>query len=72
MNVGDAIRVGDLPLPSGVTTDVDPEDPVVTAAIVQQDVPEPEVAEGEEGEAAEGGEGATAEDAGEGEDRSEG
>jgi hypothetical protein len=32
---------------------------------------EPEPAEGEEGEAAEGGEGATAEDAGEGEDRSE-
>ena len=40
--VGDAIRVGDLTLPSGVTTEVDPEDPVVTASIVQQDVPEAE------------------------------
>jgi large subunit ribosomal protein L25 len=55
--VGDAVRVGDLSLPSGVTTEVDPEDPVVTAAIVQIDVPEPEVAEGEEGEGEEGAEG---------------
>jgi large subunit ribosomal protein L25 len=55
--VGDAIRVGDLTLPSGVTTEVDPEDPVVTASIVQQDVPEPEPAEGEEGEGEEGAEG---------------
>ena len=55
--VGDAVRVGDLSLPSGVTTEVDPEDPVVTATIVQIDVPEPEVAEGEEGEGEEGAEG---------------
>ena len=27
--IGDAIRVGDLALPQGVTTDVDPEEPVV-------------------------------------------
>jgi large subunit ribosomal protein L25 len=52
--VGDAVRVGDLPLPSGVTTEVDAEDPVVTASIVQVDVPEAEVAEGEEGEEGEG------------------
>ena len=52
--VGDAIRVGDIALPTGVTTEVDPEDPVVTASIVQVDVPEPEVAEGEEGEEGEG------------------
>jgi large subunit ribosomal protein L25 len=31
MRIGDAIRVGDLPLPEGVTTDVDPEDTVVLA-----------------------------------------
>jgi large subunit ribosomal protein L25 len=31
MSIGDAIRVGDLPLPEGVTTDVDPEDIVVLA-----------------------------------------
>jgi len=29
LGIGDAIRVGDLNLPSGVTTDVDPEDSVV-------------------------------------------
>jgi large subunit ribosomal protein L25 len=65
--VGDAIRVGDLTLPSGVTTEVDPEDPVVTASIVQVDVPETEPAEGEEGEEGaegEGGEGAEGEGGG--------
>ena len=31
MTVGDTIRVGDLELPSGVTTDVDVEEPVVVA-----------------------------------------
>ena len=58
--IGDVIRVGDLTLPRGVTTDVDPEAPVVIAAGAAIE-PEPEVAEGEgeEGEgareAAEGG-----------------
>jgi len=33
MEIGDAVRVGDLRLPSGVTTDLDPEEPVVTASI---------------------------------------
>ncbi len=32
LEIGDAIRVRDLPLPSGVTTDVDPEEPVVLAS----------------------------------------
>jgi large subunit ribosomal protein L25 len=80
--VGDAIRVGDLPMPSGVTTEVDPEDPVVTASIVQVDVPEPtdgsevEGEEGEEGAEGEGAEGegggdeATAEGGAEGADES--
>ena len=31
LRIGDAIRVGDLRLPSGVTTDVDPEEPIVIA-----------------------------------------
>ncbi|HEX2576617.1 MAG TPA: 50S ribosomal protein L25 [Aquihabitans sp.] len=33
MQLGDAIRVGDVILPSGVSTDVDPEEAIVTAAI---------------------------------------
>lgn len=31
MQIGDAIRVGDLKLPAGVTTDVDPEEAIVVA-----------------------------------------
>jgi large subunit ribosomal protein L25 len=31
MSIGDAVRVGDLSLPEGVTTEVDPEDTVVVA-----------------------------------------
>ena len=61
--VGDAIRVGDIALPTGVTTEVDAEDPVVTASIVQIEIPEPEAAEGEEGEG-EGGEAADGASAG--------
>lgn len=67
LEVGSTVRVGDLSLPSGVETDVDPEETVVSVMIVQVDIPEPEVAEeGEEGEGAEG-EGAEGE-AAEGED----
>jgi large subunit ribosomal protein L25 len=55
--IGDVIRVGDLTLPRGVRTDVDPEAPVVVAAGAAIE-PEPEVAEGE-GEEGEGGEAAT-------------
>ena len=62
LEVGSTIRVSDLSLPSGVTTDVDPEETVVSVMIVQVDIPEPETAEGEEGE--EGAEG----EAGEGEE----
>jgi large subunit ribosomal protein L25 len=32
MGIGDTIRVGDIALPRGVTTELDPEDPVVIAA----------------------------------------
>jgi len=55
--IGEAIRVGDLQLPEGVTTDVDPEEAVVTASVAQEaDLGEAEEVEGEEaeGEAAEG------------------
>lgn len=53
--MGDTIRVADLPLPSGVTTDVDGEEAVVTTVFANV-VEETEAAEGEaaEGEAAEG------------------
>jgi large subunit ribosomal protein L25 len=70
LEIGDAKRVGDIVLPAGVTTSVDPEDPVVTAshgvseaeleAAEAELAGEPEEAEGEaaaeeaEGEAAEG------------------
>lgn len=67
LEVGDAIRVGDLKLPEGVATELDPDDIVVAATVVQVDLgEEAEAAEGEEG--AEGAEGEAAEgDAGEGE-----
>jgi large subunit ribosomal protein L25 len=72
--IGEAVRVADLKLPSGVETEVDPEEAVVVgqppAAV---ELPEPaegeEVAEGEEGApAAEGAEGGApaAESGGEG------
>jgi large subunit ribosomal protein L25 len=60
--VGDSVRVGDLKLPSGVSTEVDPEAAIVVGQppqVVVEEAP----AEGEEGEAAEGeaAEGAAAE-----------
>jgi large subunit ribosomal protein L25 len=53
---GGAIRVGDLQLPAGVTTSVDPEEPVVTAqASAAAAAGEGDDAEAEAAEAAEGG-----------------
>ena len=53
--VGDTIRVGDLQLPTGVTTDVDPDTLVVIASVTRAAIEEEEAAPGEEGEeAAEG------------------
>lgn len=72
LEIGSTIRVGDITLPDGVETDVDPDETVVSVMIVQVDIPEPtdgEEAEGEEGaegEGAEGGDAPTAE-GGEGE-----
>lgn len=51
--VGGSIRVGDLNLPSGATTEVDPEAAIVVGQPPQVVAAE-EPAEGEEGEAAEG------------------
>ena len=63
LEVGDSIRVADLPLPRGVTTEVDPETAVAMAA--HATVAEPEVvAEGAAEEGAAGGETADAAAAG--------
>ena len=55
LTVGEAIRVGDLRLPDGVTTDVSPDEPVVMASVtraaVEEEAAAVEAAEGE-GEAA--------------------
>jgi large subunit ribosomal protein L25 len=74
MQVGDAVRVGDLALPQGVTTEIDPEDPVVvlTPSTISAEIEEEEAAaEAEaaaaEAEAAEAPEGAEAQAEGGGE-----
>jgi large subunit ribosomal protein L25 len=54
LGIGDALRVSDIRLPAGVTTDVDGEEPVVLAKIEVIEVPEVEVAEEVEGEEVEG------------------
>ncbi|MFP5257215.1 MAG: 50S ribosomal protein L25 [Acidimicrobiia bacterium] len=52
LEIGSALRVGDIELPAGVTTSVDPEEAVVTASHQVVEVTEP--AEGEEAAEAEG------------------
>ncbi|HET8929126.1 MAG TPA: 50S ribosomal protein L25 [Acidimicrobiales bacterium] len=52
LTIGDAIRIADIALPEGVTTDVDPDEPVVVTSVTRAEVEE-EAAEGEEGEGAE-------------------
>jgi large subunit ribosomal protein L25 len=69
LTIGDAIRVGDLALPAGVSTDLDPEDAVVMAAHGDTEPAEGAGdAEGGEGEApaADAGGAAAAEGDGEG------
>ena len=75
MTIGDSLRVSDLTLPEGVTTEVDPEEPVATALITRATIEaEEEEAAAEaaeamgEGEAAEGGEAAEVGESGAGED----
>lgn len=71
LEIGDTIRVGDVSLPSGVTTEVDPEEAVVvaqvSAAAIEAEQLEAEAAEAAEEEAAEGEEGAVDEGGAEGE-----
>jgi len=67
--IGSAIRVSEIALPEGVTTDLDPESVVVAGQaprVVVEEVPEGEAAEGEaaEGEAAEGAAGEAASEGG--------
>lgn len=83
MEIGDSIRVGDLKLPSGVTTDVDPEEAIaiaqVTRATIEAEQLEEEAAEaaaegsgeGEEGGDAPEASGEGSDDAGDAEDASE-
>ena len=61
MSIGDSVRVGDLSLPRGVTTDVDPEEAVAVAQVSQAaqeaealDMEAAAALEAEEGEAVEG------------------
>ena len=64
LNIGDQLRLADLPLPEGVTTEVDAETVVVQVAAPRVAVEAEEGEEGEEGaegEAAEGGEAPAAE-----------
>jgi large subunit ribosomal protein L25 len=53
LTIGDAIRVGDLPLPAGVTTSLDPEETVVVAQVSRATI-EAEQLEEEAAAAAEG------------------
>lgn len=48
LTLGHTVRVADLALPEGVTTDVDPDEPVVSATVPAMDVPEAEAAAVEE------------------------
>ena len=73
--LGDTIRVGDLKLPAGVSTDVDPEEAVVIAQISATTIEAGEIAEADEAAAAEQSEEAAeeaAEDAGDGEAEGDG
>ena len=57
LTIGDAIRVGELPLPAGVETEVDPEETVVVAQITRATIEAEQLEEEAAAEAAEGAEG---------------
>lgn len=63
LTIGTTIRVGDLALPPGVTTEVDPDEPVVLAEASAVEAEVAEVGEAEAAEAAEGEEAPTGEEA---------
>jgi large subunit ribosomal protein L25 len=55
MTMDTVITLGEIQLPDGVTAVADPDTAIVTVLFIkEEELPEPEVAEGEEGEAAEG------------------
>ena len=60
LTIGDSVRVGDLPLPDGVTTSLDPEETVVVAQVSRATI-EAEQLEEEAAAAAEGEEAAETE-----------
>src|ERR1019366_1544039 len=64
LEIGDSLRVSDLTLPEGVTTEADPEAPVVIAHAARALEPEPEAEVVEGAEPAAGGEQAPAADEG--------
>jgi large subunit ribosomal protein L25 len=57
LEIGDTVRVGGLKLPTGVTTEVDSDEPVVIAAVSAVAAEAEELAEEEAAEAEAGGEG---------------
>ena len=68
LTIGEAIRVADLTLPSGVTTEVDPEEPVVTGTTTRMAAETEAEEEAAAAEAEAEGDSDTAEAAGEGEE----
>lgn len=81
MTLGDTLRVGDLLLPAGVTTDVDPEEAIAIAQITRATIEADEIAEAdaelaaeqaEEAEEGEGGAGGEAADDGDAQSGDEG
>jgi large subunit ribosomal protein L25 len=79
MDIGDSIRVGDVRLPSGVETEIDPEEPIAIAQVTRATIEAEELEEAAaaEAELAEGAEGETedtaqAGDVGETEETAEG
>ena len=77
LEIGSAMRVGDIALPAGVTTSVDPEEAVVTAShAVSEEVAAGDAAVTEDaedtGDAGDGGDAEDGEDGEDGEDATEG
>ncbi|RMH84201.1 MAG: 50S ribosomal protein L25 [Actinomyces sp.] len=70
LEIGDVVRVGDLELPAGVTTDVDADEAVATAVVTRSTLEAMAAEEGEEAaaEAGEAGEAAGEADADAGDD----
>ena len=71
LEINDAVRVADIPLPSGVRTEVDPEEAVAVGTVTRstmESMAEEAAGEVEEGEAEEGADDSV--DAGDGDDES--